>query len=171
MSIIAKSNKKDFTPAPEGLHSAVCCDVVDLGLQQTRWGESHKVEIRWQLEDHDPRTEKPFMVVQRYTLSLHEKSRVRPMLEAWRGQKLKTEELEGFDLEKLIGVNCQVQVIHNIKDVGEVYARVQAVVPPAKGAPKPRIGRDYIRVADRDKHADFERNSNGSQITDADTPF
>jgi hypothetical protein len=33
MSIIAKSNKKDFTPAPEGLHSAVCCDVVDLGLQ------------------------------------------------------------------------------------------------------------------------------------------
>jgi hypothetical protein len=29
------------------------------------------------------------------------------MLEAWRGQKLKAEELEGFDLEKLVGAKCE----------------------------------------------------------------
>lgn len=145
MSIIAKRNKKVFTPAPEELHSAVCCDVVDLGLQQTPWGGSHKVEVRWQLENHDPKAEKPFMVVQRYTLSLHAKSLLRPMLEAWRGQKLKADELEGLE------------VIHNIKDGGEVYTRIQVVVPPAKGASKLRICRDYIRVADREKRADCER--------------
>ena len=32
------------------------------------------------------------MVVERYTLSVHEKSRLRPMLEAWRNQKLSAEE-------------------------------------------------------------------------------
>jgi hypothetical protein len=99
------------------------------------------------------------MVVQRYTLSLHEKSLLRPMLEAWRGQKLKADELEGLE------------VIHNIKDGGEVYTRIQAVVPPAKGASKLRICRDYIRVADREKRADCERIPNGREITDADSPF
>jgi hypothetical protein len=169
--IIAKCNKRDFTPAPEGLQSAVCCDVLDLGVQQTPWGDSHKVEIRWQLEDRDPKSGKPFMVVQRYTLSLHEKSRLRPMLEAWRGQKFRAEELEGFDLERLIGVNCQIQIIHNIKDGGEVYANVQAVVPPAKGAPKVSISADYIKVAERERRADFGRSAIGADINDEAIPF
>jgi hypothetical protein len=169
MPIIAKNTKGDFTPAPEGLHSAVCVDVVDLGIQQSQWGEAHKVQIRWQLEDLDPKTNKPYMVVSKYTLSLHEKSRLRPTLEAWRGRKFTAEEMEGFDLEKLVGANCQIQVIHNVKDGGEVYANVQAVVPAAKNAPKLRPNGDYIRVAERDKRAQLEANPNG--ITDEDVPF
>jgi hypothetical protein len=50
MSIIARDNRKEFTPAPEGLHQGVCVDVVDLGLVAGIYGEKHKVELRWQLE-------------------------------------------------------------------------------------------------------------------------
>lgn len=32
MGIIAKAPEKNFAPAPEGLHHAVCVDVIDLGL-------------------------------------------------------------------------------------------------------------------------------------------
>lgn len=149
MSIIAKKKKTEFTPAPEGLHSAVCCDVVDLGIVESQWGSAHKVQIRWQLEEKDAKTDKPFMVVSKYTLSLHEKSRLRPMLEAWRGRKFTNDELDGFDLEALIGVNCQVQVIHDIKDDGGVWANVQAVVPPPKNGIKLRVSDDYVRVQDR----------------------
>ena len=117
MSIIASKPKSEFSTAPEGLHPAVCCDVVDLGTVKVGdYEPRHMVQIRWMLEDTDPKTSRPYIVMQRYTLSLHEKSKLRPMLEAWRGKKFTAEELEGFDLEKLIGVNCQVQVVHNITD-------------------------------------------------------
>lgn len=108
------------------------------------------------------------MVVQRYTLSLHEKSKLRPMLEAWRGRKFTNEELEGFDLERLLGANCQVQVCHNISSDGQVYANVQAVVPAAKGAAKMAVNHGYIRVCEREKRAELEANPNG---TDSDVPF
>ena len=90
------------------------------------------------------------MVLRRYRLSLHEKSNLRPMLEAWRGRKFNEEELTGFDLEKLVGVNCQVQVIHGIKSTGGTFAKVQAVVGPAKGTAKLAV-RNYQRVIDRPK--------------------
>jgi len=171
MSIIAKKNKREFSPAPEGLHSAVCCDVVDLGMQQSPWGEAHKVEIRWQLEEKDPKSDRPYMVVSRYTLSLHEKSRLRPMLEAWRGRKFNNDELDGFDLEALVGVNCQIQVCHNIKDDGEVFANVQAVVGPERNSVKLRVNPDYIRVQDRDQQRNAGHPETGYQAQDEDTPF
>lgn len=168
MPIIAKSNKSDFTPAPEGLWPAVCCDVVDQGMVPSQWGESHRVQIRWQLEDIDPKSGKPYMALRGFRLSLHEKSSLRPMLEAWRGKKFTAEELEGFDLEKLIGVNCQVQIIHNIQTGGNVYSNIQAVVPAARGVAKLAIRGDYIRVKDRDKKAQAEETF---EATDADVPF
>ena len=164
MPIIAKSNKTEFTAAPEGLWPAVCCDINDLGMVKSQWGESHQVELRFQLEDLDPKTGKRYMVLRRFRLSLHEKSSLRPILESWRGRKFTKEEAEGFDLEKLIGVNCQIQVIHNVLPDGAVFANIQAIVPAAKGAPKLTVV-DYIRVCDRD------RRDTPPEITDEDIPF
>ncbi len=173
MSIIAKKKKIEYTPAPEGLHQAVCCDVVDLGLQPTLWGEKEKVQIRWQIEETNPDNgNKPFEVSKRFTLSLHEKANLRITLETWRGRKFSDEELEGFDLEKLIGVNCQVQIMHNPKDGGGVYANVQAVVPAPKNATKLRV-RDYVRKVDRDRGKELEKDEFNSQaeVGDEDIPF
>lgn len=162
MAIMARDNKKEYTTAPEGLWPAVCCDVVDLGMVETEWGEKHKVQIRWQLEDLDPKTQKPFLVSRKFNLSLHEKSTLRPMLEAWRGKKFSREELEGFDLERLIAVNCQIQLIHNIATDGNTYANVQAVVPPAKGSTKIAV-REYTRVIDREHQEELEQHPDGGK--------
>lgn len=174
MPIIAQKKKGNYSAAPEGLWPAVCVDVVDLGLQKTQWGSNYKVDIRWILDEQDPgidpKSNKPYIVSNRYTLSLHEKSRLRPMLEAWRGRKFTQEELDGFDLEKLIGANCQLQVVHNVAAEGEVYANVQAVVPMARNAVKLRVPSDYVRVADRDKRHDLEQDSH-QEATDEDIPF
>lgn len=149
MSLIARENKKEWTQAPEGLHHAVCCDVVDLGMVESPpWGKKHKARLLWQIEEINPDTGKRFEIRADYGLSLSEKSRLRPTLEAWRGRKFTEDELEGFDLEILVGVNCQVQVIHNLTAKGKTYANVQAVVPAPKGIPKLAV-QDYIRVKDR----------------------
>lgn len=161
MPIYARKKEAEFSPAPEGLWPAVCVDVVDLGIKQTPFGPQEKIQIRWQLEEKDPKTQKRYLIVQSYTPSLHEKSKLRPMLEAWRGRKFNKDEEREFDIEKLLGANCQLQIIHNIKNEGQVYANVQAVVPPAKSSVKLRP-EDYIRVVDRAKQEEYERNPDGN---------
>jgi len=170
MPIYARKKETEFSPAPEGLWPAVCVDVVDLGIVQTPFGPQEKIQIRWQLEEKDPKTGKRYLIVQKYTPSLHEKSKLRPMLEAWRGKKFNKEEERQFDIEKLLGVNCQLQIIHNIKDEGQVYANVQAVVPAAKNAMKLRV-EDYVRVIERVKQEEYERNPDGNSNGDEYVPF
>src|SRR3990167_2490369 len=79
-----------------------------------------------------------------------EKANLRKHLEAWRGKKFTKEELDGFDVEKLLGVNCQLQVIHNLSDNGGTFANVQAIVPLGKGMVKIRPSEDYVRMVNRD---------------------
>lgn len=141
---------KVFIPAPEGLHSAVCVDVIDLGMQATQWGEKPKLDLVFQIEEINPETKKRFTVHSRFTVSLHEKSGLRKALECWRGRKFSKDELKKFDLEKLVGAPLQIQVVHNVVDDGKVYANVNAFVPLGKGmeALKPL---DYVRKKDREE--------------------
>jgi hypothetical protein len=144
---------KEFTPAPEGLHSAVCVDVVDLGMQPNKFNPEkpqHKVRLVWQIEETDPENNKRFIVSQMYTLSLHEKASLRKDLEGWRAKKFTADEGKGFDLEKLLGVPCQVQIIHNVSETnGKTYANVQAIVPLGKGMARLAVDGTYTRVCDR----------------------
>lgn len=149
MPIIAREPEgKNFTPAPEGIHVACCCDVVDLGLADHGFGEKHYVEIRWQLEEDNPETHDRFVVRRRYTNSLSEKASLRKDLETWRGRKFTREELRGFDLEVLVGKACQVQVSHRLTDQGRTFANVTAVIPVGKGQTNPGVV-GYTRQADR----------------------
>lgn len=167
MPIIAREPDSKFTPAPEGLHQAVCVDVHDIGLQKTPWGEKHKVLIVWQLDLVDDETGKRFDVRKFYTLSLSDKANLRKDLECWRGRKFTGDELQGFDLEKLITANCQLQVVHNLSDEGKTYANVQAIVPfNSKLGPK-IAAREYVRLKDRAR----QQGNDAPPLTDEDIPF
>jgi outer membrane receptor for ferrienterochelin and colicin len=165
MSIIVADKGAALTPAPEGVWQAVCCDVVELDGVETQWGVKDMVQIRWQLsetnEDHvdDDYGPQPHMVLRRYTRSLNQRSNLRKDLESWRGKKFTAKELEGFDLEKLIGANCQIQVMHSVADMGNVWANVQAVLPHRKGEPKLEVSDGYVRKKDRP-----DRNGNGPDV-------
>lgn len=152
MPIIARNTGSgDFEPAPAGAHQAVCVDVVDKGVVKTEWQgqkrERHEVQIRWQIDEKMDDGNR-YLVVRTFTLTLHEKGALRPFLESWRGREFTEEELEGFDLEKLIGANCQLNVVHARKN-GRTYANVASIMPPAKGMQKMEP-EGYTRVVDRD---------------------
>lgn len=153
MSLVLTDGGKKFTPAPEGLHGAVCIDVIDLGMCKTVYGLKPKINIRWELDSIDPENGAPFQVSNRYTASLNDKANLRKQLEAWRGRKFTAQELKGFDLEVLVGVNCQLQVIHNTAPDGKTYANVQTIVPAAKGQ-KLVPSADYVRQKDREPKPD-----------------
>lgn len=146
---VSGSGSKDFTPAPEGAHQAVCVDVVDLGVLETEWGPKHKVDVRWQISE-SMEDGKPFLVTKRYTASLNEKATLRHDLESWRGKAFTETELMKFDLDTLIGANCLLNIIHKAgtKNPGKVFARVATVTPLIRGMAK-IAPRDYVREKDR----------------------
>jgi hypothetical protein len=59
------------------------------------------------------------------------------MLECWRGKKFTKEELQGFDIVKVLGKACQLSIIHKARADGEIKARVGAVLAMPKKAVKP----------------------------------
>jgi hypothetical protein len=154
MSFYAKHKPSDFTPAPEGLHYSVCCDVVDLGIVKTSYqGQEflkEMVRLVWQSSDKmttGPKAGKPYMINRRYAASAHKKAALRIHCESWAGKAFTDEGFAAFDLERLIGKCCQIQIAHNVSG-GETYANIMAIVPAPKGTPALKID-GYVRVKDR----------------------
>ena len=58
-------------------------------------------------------------------------------------------DLKNFDLEQMIGENCQVQIVHSTSDDGRVWANVKAIVPLSKGMLRLEIPDDFTRKTDR----------------------
>lgn len=146
---------KDFDPVPEGSHIAVCDMFVDLGLQDSRFGAKHKIYLRWQIpnlrveyEKDGQKIEVPMSIGGTYTLSLSEKSNLRPMLQSWRGRAFTPEELKKFDVTSVVGAPCMITVTHEPKE-GGVYANVGTVAKlPSVVAPPVLEGETIIYDAD-----------------------
>lgn len=140
-------SQKQYTPAPEGMHAAVCVDVVDLGMVEGQFGPKHKCRIAWEIapvmED-----DRRFTIQKSYTVSLHEKSNLFKDLKSWRGRAFTAQELAGFDLEKVLGAPCQLVVTH-AESEGKTYANVTAIL---KADPRNSLKASgkYIRAQDRE---------------------
>jgi hypothetical protein len=173
MAIVVKdTGGEGFEPAPPGPHAVVCCDVADLGMQDTQWGPKDMVRIYWMLEDlmDDGR---PYLVAQNYTASLSSKANLRRDLEAWRGKAFNDDELRGFDLEILIGVPAYINVVHNVsKKNGRTYANLASIMPMPKGITPPTIDPNYKRWKDRQGAEEPEaREDDPPPPGDDDIPF
>lgn len=141
---VAKSSGKQADPIPAGVHPAVCYSVIDLGTQDPgnpKFRPSRKVLVSWELPYETINIEGkdiPRSISCEYTLSIGKKATLRAVLESWRGRPFTAEELEGFDVAKLIGANCQLNVVHKpgVADPSKVYARIQSIIPLSKGQAK-----------------------------------
>lgn len=129
MPLIVKDEPQEFPLCPDGLHSALLVDAVDLGQQESKFGTKHKLSLIFETQLKDEEGQ-PYILVKRYTWSLHEKSNLRKDLERFRGHKLEASELkEGVDLEAYIGMSCNILVVHNEVEDGKVYANIESVLP------------------------------------------
>jgi hypothetical protein len=151
MAILAKGgNGGDYQDPPLGLACGLCIDVVDLGEEQSPFPDKngnlkmqYKIQIVWQLhnenEDGEPavRTDgRPMRISKFYTLSLNEKANLRQDLDSWRGVPFTNEELmDGFDVEKLIGVQAKLNIITKKNKKGENKVVVDSVLKPSKRDP------------------------------------
>ena len=160
--------------APNGLQSAVCSDVVDLGEVESAFGgESrmkHMIKIVFLLNERipglyiHPHTAdevkvpehlegRPFGVSRRFTLSLHEKASLRKLIRSWRGREFTSDELrgKGFDLESLIGLPVALSIVHvQSESTDRYFANIESASRLPAEWTEPEIPGDYVRAKDRE---------------------
>lgn len=147
--MIVKDNGGSYENPPTGMHNAVCYRVIDLGTHEAEYqGKKHtrrELMISWEI-DELMSDGKRFAVSSFYTASLSEKSKLRPMLESWRGRPFTEQELEGFDLANIIGKPCMVNLV--LSDKGKI--KVASVSPLPKGM-------QSIELTNATQHLDLEK--------------
>jgi hypothetical protein len=112
------------------------CDEEFLGVKK----QMHKVRIGWELPTelkvfNPEKGEQPCVIDKEYTLSLADKANLRKDLQSWRGKAFTEEEAEAFDITKLLGVPCMLNIIHvqGKKDPTKTYQAIGSVSPMPKG--------------------------------------
>lgn len=126
---------------PTGSHTAVCFGVIDVGTHLKRskqFGDKFKrqVLLRWELSDEmvagEDGVERPMVISQRYTLSMHENAALRAVVHSWLARKLSDSEAASFDLHSLAGMPCQIVVTQDEGNDGKTYDNVASVAPLPK---------------------------------------
>jgi hypothetical protein len=134
MSLVLESKAGgDFKPHVEGIHPAVCVDVIDLGLVETEFQGERRVvnKVRVVFETEQKNEEGKNCIISRtFTASLHPKAKLADFLGKWRGRPVVPG--ESIDLAKLIGANCTLVISHQQNLVGRTYASIDAVSKPTK---------------------------------------
>lgn len=133
-SIIAKSGSDTprYPSVSAGVHKARCIKVIELGTQkndyqgQISWKRT--VLLIWEVPEELDGEGKAMTISKFYNLSLHEKSTLSHDLTSWRGRAFTETEKQSFDVSKLCGVPCTLNVIEK-----NGKARISSVMPLAKG--------------------------------------
>ena len=136
MSLTVKQtgDGEDFPKLQPGKYEGTCFRIVDLGTRDKEFkGEkTKKKELRLEFEitkaidpaDNEINMEdgRPFGVSKTYTASLFEAANLRKDLENWRDKTFTQEELDGFDVSKLIGMTARIEIGHTAPDPARGFA-------------------------------------------------
>jgi hypothetical protein len=145
MAILATNTGtvNNFEPIEAGSYPARCYSMIHIGtIKENFQGDEktmNKVRITWELPTElkvfkEENGEQPHVVSKEFTLSLHEKATLRAFLKNWRGKDFTEEEAKAFDIEKLIGAPCMLNITHKkSKDGTKTYAEIGSVSKLPKG--------------------------------------
>jgi len=144
MAIYAEKTEGNYQTVSPGMYVARCISMIELGTIKEKYQDQEKivqkVMIRWELPTEktvfDPaKGEEPFSVSKKYTLSMHEKSTLRKDLESWRGKGFTEEQAQRFDITKLLGIPCNLNIIHKPSQTnpGKNVTIISSISPLMKG--------------------------------------
>lgn len=133
---------------PAGNYIARCYKMIQIGtVTEMVMGKPkvlHKIRIGWELPTetrvfNEEKGPQPLVIDNEYTLSMHEKSTLRSVLKSWRGKDFTEDEAKCFDVTKLLGVPCFLNIIHRPgkTDPTKMYQQIAGITPMPKGVQCP----------------------------------
>lgn len=166
-AMLVKSNG-NFEQAPIGSHMARCVRLTDLGTQESEYqgakSTRRQLVLSFELPDEPMTTGesagKPFLISKFYTASIGEKANLRHDLISWRGRDFTKEELDGFELQNILGKPCMLSIVKNDKG--------KSVISTISGVPKgvtvsPQINETIYFSLDEFDNAVFSKLGNKMQ--------
>ncbi|MCI0657701.1 MAG: hypothetical protein L0170_11605 [Acidobacteria bacterium] len=142
MAFIVKQ-ESNYPKAPPGLWHAVLADVIDAGWQSGRHGSWRAADFIFQLEKRDENG-KRYEAFRRYPANTSPSASLGKMLDGWLPRPLSSKERDGFDLERLVGLNAQVHIVQAPDPKGGIRNELRAILPVQPGTPLLRV-EDYER--------------------------
>lgn len=157
----AQQQGEGFPIPTAGTHPAVLAAIVDLGTHEDadrktgRKYEKRRVYFCWEVEDADAAGGPRFFVATDYTLSFGERAKLRALVENWSGKKFS--EGEEFDISKLLGKPCFLQIVHKTASTGREVAQIVGASKLPKGvqAIKPTHGPFSLDLSEGGTAADL----------------
>ncbi|MCI8594924.1 MAG: hypothetical protein HFF09_06675 [Oscillospiraceae bacterium] len=149
MALTVKENGGSrVAPMEAGTYPARCVGVIDLGVQYNEKWDKRQEKLRLIFEFPTERMEldggdKPRWLSKKYTASLNEKAELYRDLCAWRGVPFTPEELNGFDMRKLLGAPCMVCVVNHERN-GNTYTDITAISRAMKGMEVPPLENEAL---------------------------
>lgn len=144
MAIIAKNTSQPRELIPTGMYQARCVKMIEIGTcTENVMGETkqlQKVNFSWELPTMTKVFDKnigaePLLLSKEFTISMGTKANLRKALESWRGKPFTDEEAKSFDITKLLGQPCLLNITHkpSSKDPSNIFEDINAITPPMKG--------------------------------------
>ena len=136
-SIIAGSGDAPRYPSVSvGVHKARCVKIIDLGTQKSDFSGQiswkRQVLVIFETPEELNGEGQPLTISKFYTLSLHEKSNLGNDLTSWRGRAFSESEKQSFDISKLVGVACLLNVMDK-----DGKSKISSIMPLKAGEPIP----------------------------------
>lgn len=154
---------------PADNHVARCYQLIDMGTADEVYPDGktkanvRKIRIGFELPNelrvfNPDNGEQPFVISKEYNYSLYVSAPLRKDLKAWRSKDFTEEEAETFDIAKLIGAACMLNIIHYESKKGGTYAQIAGITPIPKGMKCPaQINKSEILAFDEWDEALFEK--------------
>jgi hypothetical protein len=147
-----KGNSGGGKIAPQGLHVAVCYQIIHFGKRfDTRFNQTtDKIQFLFELSDElevfdEKKGPQPYYVkavMNRYmgkNKKTKEGSALRKFIEGWNGSSFTNEDdAEKFNLFSMIGKPCMVNVIHEVGNDGNTYTKIASIAPLMKNIQAPK---------------------------------
>lgn len=131
-------------PAVNGVFAAVCVDVIHArAFHNHTWYPLVTLVFAVDAPGR-PHT----LASQQYPMDLTQGSRLRTVLESWRGAPFTDAYLRDFDIDQCVGIGATVRVQSTRNKSGRVVVRVSRVAPLPKDD-TPSMPPDYIRYHHR----------------------
>jgi len=168
MSINATTSGTVRELIPAGNYIARCYSMIEVGtVTEFVMGKQtilKKVRIGWELPTElkvfrEDKGEQPLAISKEYTLSMHEKSNLRKDLKSWRGKDFTEDEAKCFDITKLVGAACMLNIIHRpkVSDPSSFYEQIAGITAMPKGMKAPaQINPSFILSYDSFDQAKFD---------------
>lgn len=133
----------DKVLVPEGTHVARCFKFMHLGHILNKFNEIRDtIRFSFELPDvtyvfDEQKGEEPMSISRDYGNFLGDSTTLKSHLQAWRGKAFTNEEMEGFDVENVVGAACMITVIHKTSKAGKLYAQITSITALPKSVTCP----------------------------------